>query len=125
MSSEKSAMRSILVVVIGLALALSAVISIQNAYANTAVGTLPDGRLQVFMTGSDGTVYSRWKITTDPNSPWTNWSPFGDSGKNISVAPLPDGRLQVFLTHFDGTVVTRWKQTTDPNSGWTPWQPFH
>jgi hypothetical protein len=120
-----SMLSKLIPVVVGLALALSAVISIQNTYAaTTAVGTLPDGRLQVFEVRNDGTVWTRWKLTTDPNSQWAPWQIFGSGGSSISVGSLSDGRLQVFLTKLDGHVQTRWKATTDPNAQWTPWSPF-
>jgi hypothetical protein len=43
------------------------------------VGRLPDGRLQLFLTGSAGLTTS-WKRTTNPDSGWTVWSaPFSTS----------------------------------------------
>lgn len=42
---------------------------------DVTVGVLPDGRLQLFVNGSDGLTTS-WKVSRDPNAPWTDWSPF-------------------------------------------------
>lgn len=40
-----------------------------------AVGRLPNGSLQIFLTGSGG-VTTSWQQSADPNSAWTNWVPF-------------------------------------------------
>jgi hypothetical protein len=42
---------------------------------DVAVGRLPDGRLQMFVTGSDG-LTTTWKRTPYPDSGWTAWGPF-------------------------------------------------
>jgi hypothetical protein len=48
----------------------------QGGATSMAVGTLPDKRLQLFATTSNGSIVSCWKQTTDPNSAWTAWSAF-------------------------------------------------
>lgn len=42
---------------------------------DVAVGRLPDGRLELFITGSGG-IATSWKQSTQPNAPWANWVPF-------------------------------------------------
>ena len=41
---------------------------------DVTVGVLPDGRLQLFVIGSDGLTTS-WKVFRNPNAAWTEWSP--------------------------------------------------
>ena len=43
--------------------------------SDVAVGRLPDGRLELFVSGSGGLV-TCWKLTMDPTAPWSNWISF-------------------------------------------------
>lgn len=86
--------------------------------SDIAIGYLPDGRMQFFCTGNDALLWSRWKITTDANSPWSNWANLGTGGY-IAVGYLPDQRMQIF--NPGGSVYTSWKTTTDPDSPWSNW----
>lgn len=91
-----------------------------------AAGILSDGRIQVWRIDHHGNTQSRWKLTTDPNAGWTNWSPFSTPPGTVAIAtaPLPDGRLHLFLVDEHDRAWAAWKTTTDPNSSWTPWVPF-
>ena len=42
---------------------------------DVTVGRLPDARLQLFAVTTSGLITS-WKQTSDPGSPWTNWTAF-------------------------------------------------
>ena len=48
------------------------------------VGSLPDGRLQVFVVGNDGRAYTKWKLTKDPHSAWSNWLNMGNGGSSFT-----------------------------------------
>ena len=91
-----------------------------------AVGTLPDGRLQLFVV-SQGQLLTAWKQTPDPNAGWTPLAGFSPrpSGSitDVTVGRLPDGRLQLFSNGSNG-LTTSWKRSADPNSDWTGWTPF-
>jgi hypothetical protein len=52
---------------------------------DVTVGELPDGRLQLFVTGSNGLI-TAWKRTPHPEAGWSRWSPFEASPAN----PPPD-----------------------------------
>ena len=86
--------------------------------SDVTIGYLPDGRMQIFCAGNDGFLWSRWKITTDANSPWSDWAKLGGAG-NISVGYLPDQRMQIF--NPGGKLHSSWKTTTDPDSPWSDW----
>ena len=98
-------------------------------FAGVSVGVLSDSRLQIFVMGTDGNVYSKWKLTTDPNSGWSGWTSLGSPGSaffpgyvsGIAVGYLDDGRMQIFLMGRDGKIYTIWKLTSDPKSGWSQW----
>ena len=101
-----------------------------GSYAgDVAIGYLPDDRMQIFICTSDGTVYTMYKLTTDPNSAWSGWTSLGGIGTGIdsvyfagvSVGNLTDGRMQIFVMGDDGNVYTKWKLTTDASSGWSGW----
>jgi hypothetical protein len=98
-----------------------------NAASFVVAGAIGDGRIQVFAIQSNGEIRSRWKISADPNSGWTEWSSFQSpvgGVTSISVGSLSDKRMQLFATQSDGNVITCWKISTNPNSQWTPWTPF-
>jgi hypothetical protein len=94
-----------------------------------AVTQNKDGRLELFVTASDGAV---WHIWQDPRAPggWSGWqslkSPSGPSGQ-IAVSGPPaavqnqDGRLELFVTAKDGAV---WHLRQDPTApgGWSGWE---
>jgi hypothetical protein len=90
-------------------------------------GILSDGRTQVWLI-SGNQMQSRWKVNTNPNAAWTNWSPFpspaGATPVSLSTAALEDKRLQLYLVDDQNRVWSAWKQTTDPSSAWTAWSPF-
>jgi hypothetical protein len=89
------------------------------------VGSLSDGRMQLFATNAQGATISCWKTTTNPSAAWTAWSAFdGTPLKFVAAGDLEDGRIQLFGIEPNGQIVSRWKQTADPNSAWTAWAGF-
>jgi acylphosphatase len=96
---------------------------------DVSVGYLPDGRMQIFICASDGTVHTAYKLTTVPTSDWSGWTSLGNIGTGIgsvyfagvTVGNLPDGRMQIFVMGYDENVYTKWKLATDPSSGWSGW----
>ena len=39
-----------------------------------AVATLPDGRLELWVTDASGDLFTTWKVSTQPNADWTPWT---------------------------------------------------
>ena len=76
-----------------------------------------DGRLEVFVRGTDNALYNRWQ--TAPNNGWSaNWGNLGGVlTSNIAAARNADGRLEVFVRGTDNALWHRWQ--TAPNNGWS------
>ncbi|MFN2465408.1 MAG: hypothetical protein ABR598_03985 [Candidatus Dormibacteria bacterium] len=96
---------------------------VSGAFASDpAVGLNPDGRLEVFVTGSDGDVYHAWQQCAG-----CGWTPFYSLGQPSgagltgipSVATNSDGRLELFAVAPDGAAWHAWQQTV--GGGWTAW----
>jgi hypothetical protein len=80
------------------------------------LGINPDGRLEVFVATSSGTLFHQWQ--TSPGGSWTSGVlPLGAgfSGSNLAVGRNADGRLEVFSARLDGVVVHTWQQS----GGWS------
>jgi Common central domain of tyrosinase len=84
----------------------------------TAVTRIPN-HLDVFVTGSDGLIYS---IGWDANSGWGNW--FNVSGVTaapgspITAVSLNPDHLQLFVTGDDGRIYSTWWEAA---AGWANW----
>ncbi len=97
---------------------------------NVSIGYLPDQRMQIFVVGSNGSLFSLWKITTDPGSLWTDWIDLGaipGTGPkalgpgSLAIGYLPDHRMQIFYIGNDSSLYSTWKTTIDPDSSWSAW----
>lgn len=104
---------------------------ITTGVAHVAVAPLPDGRLELWATSTDGGLFTTWKTQTNPNAPWSAWSnflsevgPLPTTVARVAVAPLQDKRLQLWTAGTAGGVFTTWKTDTDPNANWTGWSDF-
>ena len=93
-----------------------------------AVSQNADGRLEVFMVGSDGRLYSITQTSKNNSSQWSTAVPFEGMqwplSSNPAVAQNADGRLEVFMVGLDGQL---WHiQQTAPNGGWVGgnWTPL-
>ncbi len=87
------------------------------------VGRNADGRLEIFVTGSDGNLYHMWQ--TAPNNGWSGWGPIAAQltvplHGLAQVASNQNGALQIFTTGSDGALWTI--AQTAPNNGWSPWR---
>jgi hypothetical protein len=122
--------------VILLAIALIAV-SANPASAHTSImgwyslgGTLTsepvvqqynDGRLVVFVRGTDNGLWYKWQTT--PNGGWSAWHSLGGT---LTTAPVvakhPDGRLEIFVRGTDGAVWHKWQHSQ--YGVWSDWHSF-
>src|SRR5215216_4565264 len=64
-----------------------------------------DGRLEVFLTAGDQTVWHRWQI--EPNGDWSEWSSLGKPGGQPATTTLaltlaPDLRVLAFVVAGGG-----------------------
>jgi hypothetical protein len=86
-----------------------------------AVALNHDGRLEVFVRGSDNVLYHIWQ-TVAAAGPWSAWSPLpGESiTSDPAVARNLDGRLEVFAIGSDGALWHIWQK--NPAAGpWFAW----
>ncbi|MEH2539201.1 FAD-binding protein [Bradyrhizobium sp. AZCC 1699] len=108
---------------------LAEVGGLPEGVAQVAVAPLSDGRLELWVTGTAGGLFTTWKATTDPNADWVPWEDFpvgavSAAARQVAVAPLSDRRLELWVTDGAGGLFTTWKETTDPNAAWAPWVDF-
>ncbi|MFN2466195.1 MAG: hypothetical protein ABR598_08035 [Candidatus Dormibacteria bacterium] len=88
--------------------------------SDPAIGINPDGRLEVFVTGSDSSVYHAWQTT--PGGGWSRFYSLGGFVKNHGIAAIAtntDGRLELFAVGGDGAVWHAWQ--TSVGGGWSSW----
>ncbi len=89
------------------------------ATSNPVAVVNSDGRVQVFVRGTDRALYTRRQISVGSNS-WDGWTSLaGDLGSAPAVARNDNGRLQVFVRWSDGSLRTR--QQTTAGGNWGGW----
>jgi hypothetical protein len=85
-----------------------------------------DGRLELFVTCGDGTVYHAWQ--TSASNGWPDWVNEGSTpgGGFITAAPglarNGNGRREIFAVAIDGNIYHKWQ--TAASNGWGPWTPL-
>jgi hypothetical protein len=87
----------------------------------TGVGVNADGRLENYIVGTDGRLYSRHQ--TAPNGDWTSWGSRGGTWKQgafIGVGVNADGRLENYIVGTNGQLYSQ--HQTAPNGNWTSWE---
>jgi acylphosphatase len=83
-----------------------------------AVGTNKDGRVEVFVRGSDSALHHIWQ--TSPNNGWSSWGSLGGNVSNISVPAVGldrGGNIEVFAVWNDATL-SRIEQVNSWSGGW-------
>jgi acylphosphatase len=84
------------------------------------VATNADGRLEVFVWGTDNALWHIWQ--TVPNGGWSGWSSLGGGlTSNPTVGRNADGRLEVFVRGTDNSLYHIWQM---PTGGWSAWNPL-
>ncbi len=86
-----------------------------------AIAASADGRLELFVTGSDGNVWHQWQ--TLAGNGWSDWVPTrpdpGAQGSAPDVQASGDGRLELFVVGADGDLWHSFQ--TRASNGWSPW----
>jgi hypothetical protein len=86
--------------------------------SDPAVAANADGRLEVFVRGSDSALYHMWQ--TDLDGSWSDFASLaGEVAGNSAVGRNADGRLEVFVRAPDSTLRHIWQ---DPTTGWSDWR---
>ena len=94
----------------------------QTSISYPVAGENADGRLEVFVIGSDNALWHKWQSA--PGGTWGTWFSLGKpSVANAFFVPFVrenvDGRLEVFTVGTDGSLWHLWQAT--PNGGWSTW----
>ncbi len=80
-----------------------------------------DGRLEVFVRGSDGELWHQWQST--PGGTWSRFWPMqGQMTGSPAVARNADGRLEAFVRGQDGELWHQYQVT--PGGGWSGFAPM-
>ncbi|HEY5474409.1 MAG TPA: hypothetical protein VIK32_14625, partial [Candidatus Limnocylindrales bacterium] len=80
-----------------------------------AVAINKDGRLEVFVRGTDSASWHVWQ--TAPNNGWSGWASLGGIlSDGPAVGSNADGRLEVFARGAALNLIHTWQ--TAPNDGW-------
>ena len=88
-----------------------------------ALARSADGRLELFVTGSDGALYHQWETAVGTLT-WSGWVLAGKP-PNTSFVDHPvlgasaDGRLELFVTGADRNIWHSWQ--TRASNGWSGW----
>ena len=93
----------------------------------TVIAQNQDGRLEVFMVGTDKRLYHIWQTTyNNTTNLWEwfmNWVPFGKElwplSSNPAVAKNKDGRLEVFMVGTDKRLYHKWQTAPNNSSQWS------
>ncbi len=89
------------------------------ATSEPAVAVNNDGRVQVFVRGTDNGLWTRRQVTAGSTS-WEAWTSLGGSVSSApAVAVNTNGRVQVFVRWTDGALWTR--AQTSAGGAWGAW----
>jgi hypothetical protein len=89
-----------------------------------AVARNADGRLEVFIVGTDNILYHRWQTEPKSSSQWSDkWEPLSvPAVSDPVVAQNLDGRLEVFVIRYgDRQLYHRWQIRASDSSQWSDW----
>jgi uncharacterized protein YkwD/acylphosphatase len=99
-----------------------------NVMGRPGVAGAADGRIEIFIRGSDDHVWHLWQTT--PNGDWSDWEDLSAyrplPGGLLTVAGNPaagsaaDGRIEIFVRGSDDHVWHLWQTT--PNGDWSDWE---
>jgi acylphosphatase len=97
-------------------------------YANVipGVGRNADGRLEVFLVGSDKQLHHRWQTAANSSTWSDDWASLGGEwwvGSNPAVAQNADGRIEVFLVGSDKQLHHKWQTKVNNSSQWSDGSP--
>ena len=91
-------------------------------FDHPVVGNSADGRLELFLTGRDGSIWHKWQ--TAASNGWSSWVSEGSVGGGFTDAAPElgrngDARLELFAIARDGNL---WhKRQTAASNGWSGW----
>jgi hypothetical protein len=84
-----------------------------------AVSRNGDGRLEVFVIGTDRRMFHRWQVA--PNNGWSpNWTrrELGNCTGNVAAIRNGDHRIEVFVLNDIGNLIHMWQNGVNGAGGW-------
>ena len=99
--------------------------------AQPVIAQNADGRLELFMVGTDGRLYHTWQTKPSSSNEWyTSWAVIGKpdsltANQQWPISSIPtvaqnaDGRLDVFMVGSDGKLYHTWQKS--PSSSSNEW----
>jgi acylphosphatase/peptidoglycan hydrolase-like protein with peptidoglycan-binding domain len=92
-----------------------------GAIFSPIVASNQDGRLEVFVRGTDAALYHIWQTT--PGGGWSEWTSLGGGVQGApSVTRNADGRLEAFVKGTDNALWHTWQ--IKPGGAWSEWAPL-
>jgi hypothetical protein len=85
--------------------------------AEPTIGHNADGRLEVFVVGSDHALHHNWQLS--PGGVWSGWASLGGSVSQPTIGQNGDGRLEAFVVGSDRALWHNWQLT--PSGVWSGW----
>ena len=100
---------------------LSVIDWIDKARIQSSPAINSDGRLEVFVVGTDNALHHKWQTSAGSGSTWSNYQSLGGGVKENSspaVVRNADGRLDVFVVGTDNSLYHKW-QSSAGSSSWS------
>ncbi len=79
-----------------------------------------DGRLELFVLGSDKVVYHKWQLDPGTHN-WSGWASLGGKSRQFSVTQHHDGRLEVFTVGLKNGLFYTNCQLAPGANDWSGW----
>jgi hypothetical protein len=89
-----------------------------KATSNPSVARNGDGRLEIFVRGTDGALWHRWEKTV--NGAWSAWTSLGGGVHRPFASTDADGRIEVFARGDGPGALYRIAQKS-PGGAWGGW----
>ncbi len=86
--------------------------------SDVTVARNEDGRLEIFVRGTDGALWHRWEKA--PDGAWSAWTSLAGGVHAPFASNDADGRLEVFVRGDGQGSLYRIEQVS-PGGGWTGW----
>jgi hypothetical protein len=89
-----------------------------DATSDVTVAMNGDGRLEIFVRGTDAALWHRWEES--PGGAWSGWASLGGSVHQPFATSDANGQLEVFVAGNGSGPLYRIAQKT-PGGGWDSW----
>ncbi|CAN5416499.1 hypothetical protein BH18THE2_BH18THE2_16860 [soil metagenome] len=95
-------------------------------YKRPFVARNNDGRLEIFIVGTDGRMYHKWQTSLNSDGLWdwnSTWAQLGKEewprSSNPTVARNGDGRLEIFIAGPKEEIYHKWQTSANNSNQWS------